>query len=103
MNYISISIFAFIAGCLRYLISSYTDDWLIIVNLTGALLFGYIYKKFKHVNHPIKTGFTTGFLGSFTTLSSLMLMISSEYIQVIIMIVAGLLCAKLGMIAGEKL
>lgn len=85
MKYLYVILFAVIGGALRYELSLLMNDrypvgtWLI--NVSGALLLGYLTVRLKRVqwSDALKSGMTGGLCGSFTTFSTF----SMESIQLL--------------------
>lgn len=114
MVYLWIALFSIFGALSRYGLSLVIDApmYTVIVNLLGALLLGFCTVYFKRLDWvaSIKTGITTGFLGSFTTFSALSkdvvdLYLAQDFmhlsIYMLITIIGGLIFAVLGMKWGE--
>ncbi|MCE4957981.1 fluoride efflux transporter FluC [Macrococcoides caseolyticum] len=115
MVYIVIALFSIIGACSRFLVSLFVDApfYTVIVNLIGAYALGFCTTHLPKHNFPfaIKTGITTGFLGSFTTFSALSkdtvdLYLSGNVVlfvaYLLITILGGLCCTYFGMKRGEQ-
>lgn len=116
MVYLWIGLFSIAGALLRYLISLYLQTYFytLFVNISGAFLLGFCTAYFKRTNiHPhIKTGITTGFLGSFTTFSvfskEVVMLFNNEqymltYLYLLTSMSTGLFAAFLGLKRGEKI
>ena len=116
MQYLWIVVLSMLGALSRYGVSVlFADTKLqtVFVNLLGAFLLGYCVKRFEriHWSSGLKTGITTGFLGSFTTFSTFSLEVV-HFIQsgdvlllslyLFITIVGGLFCTVFGMKVGAK-
>ncbi|WP_414048603.1 fluoride efflux transporter FluC [Macrococcus animalis] len=114
MVYLYIALFSMIGALSRYGVSLMIDapTYTVIVNLLGALLLGFCTNYFKslNMNALLKTGITTGFLGSFTTFSALSkdavdLYLAHSYaalaLYLSITMIGGLICVVLGMKWGD--
>lgn len=115
MIYLWIAVMSILGACSRYAVSLilHAPLYTLCVNLIGAFTLGFCTTYFKRMNisSHIKTGITTGFLGSFTTFSALSKDASDLYlahhytlliIYMSITILGGLSCAAAGMKWGEK-
>lgn len=73
-NIASITVFAFIGGCCRYLFSQlWSSTGILIANLIGTFILAFLtyYVIKRHVfSSWLNTGIGTGMIGSFTTFSS---------------------------------
>lgn len=115
MIYLYIACISVFGALCRYSISLllHAPMYTIIVNLIGAFALGYCTTYFKRLSCSalIKTGVTTGFLGSFTTFSALSkdvadLYLAHHYLSLIIYysisIFGGIICAAIGLKWGDR-
>lgn len=116
MVYLYIALFSLMGACSRYTLSLLIDApmYTVIVNLLGALMLGFCTSYFKKINMNslLKTGITTGYLGSFTTFSALSkdmvdLYLMDNYfllmIYLLLTVFGGLICVVIGMKWGEQI
>lgn len=116
MQYLWIIVLSIFGALSRYGVSILFVDTkfqTVIFNLLGAFLLGFCVKRFEriHWSTGLKTGITTGFLGSFTTFSTFSLEVV-HFIQsgdvlllclyLVITIVGGFICTVFGMKVGAK-
>ncbi|TDM04621.1 fluoride efflux transporter FluC [Macrococcus carouselicus] len=114
MKYLSVCLFAFIGGILRYSVSLMTGDLSFIgtfaVNLIGAFVLGFL-STVSFKNADLKAGLTSGLVGSFTTFStfsmdSIHLLETSPVVGVSYIagtMIVGLMLSYMGIQAGERL
>lgn len=114
-KYIMIAIGGFLGAILRVLIknipySALSDfSWLtLLINVIGSFLLAFVFTaavRYKRFDSDIKLGITTGFLGAFTTFSTLCketvyLMSSDHYstaaLYIILSVILGLTAAYVG-------
>jgi len=73
MKYLYVCLFAFIGGVLRYALTLLSGDFSILAtltaNVTGSYLLGLL-SGYPFDNQHLKTGLTSGMIGSFTTFST---------------------------------
>ncbi|MFD1677882.1 FluC/FEX family fluoride channel [Alicyclobacillus fodiniaquatilis] len=81
MNIVSILIFGFIGGIIRFVWTNGNSADVLFVNALGALILGVLYVLWQraHVKPWLEIGLSAGFIGSFTTFSSLMIEIVQFY------------------------
>lgn len=122
-KYIYIGAGGFLGAILRFLIeSSYIFNYIgniplntLLINITGSFLLSLILTitfYFGKINENVRLGITIGFLGAFTTFSTMCkevvnLMIKQYYISAIFYItistILGLLAAYLGVIVAREI
>lgn len=115
MVYLWIACMSVFGALCRYSISLalHAPLYTIIVNLIGAFALGFSTTYFRRLSWSshIKTGITTGFLGSFTTFSALSkdvadLYLAHHYLSLFIYysisIFGGMICAVIGRKWGDK-
>jgi fluoride exporter len=120
MVYLYVGIGGAIGSILRYLISFISFPFInhfpigtLFVNLLGAFVLGWFVARvlpLQSINREIKTGISTGIIGSFTTLSTLnvetiQLIHSEHYLSLFIYlslsIIGGLILTIIGFSIGE--
>lgn len=99
---------AIFGALLRYGIASMIPLWgIVIVNIVGCFCMGIVLGFTKIIPPQLFTGITTGFLGSFTTLSAMMgdsaqLILQGHYLfascLLLIQSIGGLIATCVGMI-----
>jgi fluoride exporter len=121
MVYLFVGIGGIIGSLLRYLLSQITFPLMsdfplgtLLVNLLGAFILGWFAGKILPIitiSTHIKTGISTGIIGSFTTFSTLsvevvQLINNSEWsavvIYIMISLIGGLSLTALGYISGSR-
>lgn len=115
MIYLWIACMSVFGALCRYSISLslHAPLYTIIVNLIGAFALGFCTTYFQRLSWSshLKTGITTGFLGSFTTFSALSkdvgdLFLAHHYtallIYLSISIFGGIICAAIGLKWGDN-
>jgi len=122
-KYIYIGAGGFLGAILRFLIeSSYIFNFMeniplntLLINITGSFLLALIltiFIYFQEIKENIRLGITIGFLGAFTTFSTMCkevvnLMIKRYYISAIFYLtlstILGLVAAYLGVIVARKI
>ena len=116
---VSIFIFAFFGGISRYLISQWINFATfplstLLINLIGCFCFALIASYFNTKKMPnwLTKGFSTGFLGAFTTLSSFNLdfyhLVQAHHLHAALLyfsisVFGGLFCIWFGYFLGAQL
>ncbi|MGV3489029.1 MAG: fluoride efflux transporter CrcB [Tuberibacillus sp.] len=123
MVYIVVGLFAAIGALLRDGIGLITEHWwtgvfpvaTLIINLIGCLVLGWFskhVKKLKTVHPYIKTGISTGLIGSFTTFSTFSVETVKLFdngnlpigvVYLVLSYAGGWLMAYLGMKLGDRI
>ncbi|WP_178196917.1 CrcB family protein [Ligilactobacillus sp. Marseille-Q7487] len=112
-NFASVAFFAFFGGSFRYLLTTWLSfKATMFVNLLGCFLLAFI--TYYIIERSLLAdwlclGLGTGFVGAFTTFSTLMLdfykfsTMTASLCYLAISLIGGFSCALLGLICAQKL